>query len=215
MKKINFNYRMYGRSKGRQKNNNITEDASKFKIKKIESYKYNIIDIGSGYGESTLEFARLNKKNSVIACEKDIDGINNIVKNSQKENLNNVSIFHGNVHQLIDEYFIENSIAEIWILFPDPWPKKKHFKRRLIDVVFLKKIKKFLTKNATINIATDSHSYISSILKCVYEVKNDFLWINQNKAEWDYANLTLPKTKYFKKALENGLNPFYLKLMKL
>ena len=57
--------------------------------------------------------------------------------------------------------------------------------------------------------------YISEILKCVYDIKSDFLWINQNKAGWDYSNLTLPKTKYFKKARKNGLNPFYIKLMKL
>ena len=57
--------------------------------------------------------------------------------------------------------------------------------------------------------------YISEILNCVYKVKGDFLWVNQSKQEWDYSNLTLPKTKYYKKALKNGLNPFYIELLKL
>ena len=48
--------------------------------------------------------------------------------------------------------------------------------------------------------------------KC--EVKVRFKWINQNKNEWDYLNMTLPQTKYFQKALKNGLNPIYLKLIK-
>ena len=210
-----FNYRLFGRSKGRNKNTKISNEANKIKIKKIDPNQYNIIDIGPGYGESTIEFARNDKEKIIIACEKYVDGVNNIAEKSTTELLNNIFIFHGNIHQLIDEYFSENSISEVWILFPDPWPKKRHFKRRLINIDFLNKIGKFLKKNSTINIASDSKSYISEILKCVYEVKIDFLWINQNKLEWDYSNLTLPKTKYFKKALKNGLNPFYIKLMKL
>ena len=93
--------------------------------------------------------------------------------------------------------------------------KKKHFKRRLLNVFFFNKIKNLLKKNAIIHIATDSKSYLSQILGAVYDVQNDYLWLNQNKQEWDYGNLALPKTKYFQKALKNGLNPFYLKLLKL
>ena len=213
--KNNINYKLFGRSKGRGKINTITNIADKIKIKKIDPSTYNIIDIGSGYGESTLEFARADKKKSVIACEKYIDGINKIAENVNKESLNNVYIFHGNVHQLLDEFCKKNSISEIWILFPDPWPKKRHFKRRLIDINFFNKIEKFLKIKATIHIASDSKSYISEIIKCVYEVKSDFKWVNQTKKEWDYSNLALPKTKYFEKSQKNGLNPFYLKLVKL
>ena len=67
----------------------------------------------------------------------------------------------------------------------------------------------------TIHIASDSKLYISEILNSVYQVKKDFKWINQNKEGWNYMNTAMPKTKYFQKALEKGLNPFYLKLMKL
>ena len=210
-----FKYRLYGRSKGRGKINTISSDAIKLRLKKIDRLNYNVLDIGCGFGESTLEIARNDKHKIVTACEKYIDGINNIAEKAQEECLSNLFIFHGNIHELLDHYCTYDSIAEIWILFPDPWPKKRHFKRRLIDTVFLNKIKYFLKKNASIHIATDSKSYISEILKSIYEVKKDFLWINQNKHGWDYSNLPLPKTKYFKKALKNGLNPFYIKLLKL
>jgi hypothetical protein len=48
----------------------------------------------------------------------------------------------------------------------------------------------------------------------IHQVKKEFKWINQKKNEWDYLNMPLPQTKYFQKALKNGLNPIYLKLIK-
>ena len=212
--KINYTYRLYGRSKGRGKKNEITNDAISMRVKKIDPLKYNIIDIGAGYGESTLAISKSDSTKHVIACEKFIDGVNKITEKSLEYSLNNISIFHGNVHQLLDEYCPHNSISEIWILFPDPWPKKKHFKRRLINVNFFNKIRVFLKKNATVHIASDSKIYISDIFLSIYQVKKEFKWMNQNKNEWDYSNETLPQTKYFQKALKKGLNPIYLKLRK-
>ena len=210
-----YNYRLFGRSKGRGKCNQISIEAEKIRLTKIDSNKYNIIDIGPGYGESTIEIAKYDKERVIIACEKYLDGINKIAENSVDECLSNINIFHGNVLQLLDEYCTNKIISEMWILFPDPWPKKKHFKRRLLNIFFFNKIKNLLKKNAIIHIATDSKSYLSQILGTVYDVQNEYLWLNQKKQEWDYGNLALPKTKYFQKALKNGLNPFYLKLLKL
>jgi tRNA (guanine-N7-)-methyltransferase len=205
---------MYGRSKGRGKNNAISNDAISIKVKKIDPLKYNIIDIGAGYGESTLAISKTDRGKQIIACEKFIDGINKIAEKSSLYSLSNIFIFHGNVHQLLDEHCPHNSISEIWILFPDPWPKKRHYKRRLINIKFFNKIKDFLKKDATIHIASDSKSYISDILTSIYQVKKEFKWINQSKNEWDYLNVTLPQTKYFQKALKKGFNPIYLKLIK-
>ena len=212
---INYTYRMYGRSKGRGKNNKITDHAVSIKVKKIDTLKYNIIDIGPGYGESTLSISKTHRSAQIIACEKFIDGINNTLNKIQTDSIENLFIFHGNANQFLDENCVDKSISEIWILFPDPWPKKRHFKRRLINLEFIKKLKKLLKQNAKIHIASDSKSYIAHILDCVHKIKKDFKWINQSKQEWEYASLSLPKTKYYKKALKNGRNSFYIKLMKL
>ncbi len=205
---------MYGRSKGRGKNNTITNDAISIKLREVDTLKYNIIDIGSGYGESTLAISKTDSGKQIIACEKFIDGINKIAEKRKLYSLNNIFIFHGNVHQLLDEHCPHDSISEIWILFPDPWPKKRHLKRRLINVSFFNKIRNYLKKNATIHIASDSKSYISDILLSINQVKKHFKWVNQNKNEWDYTSMALPQTKYFQKALKKGLNPIYLKLLK-
>ena len=210
----NSTYRLYGRTKGR-KNNKNNDAFLKIKLINIDDKNYNILDIGSGFGESTIKIAKKNKKKIVICCDKYIDGLNNIFNNAQKELLDNIYIYQGNVHKMLDEYFINNSISEVWILFPDPWPKKKHFKRRLIDKFFFNKLKTYLKHDATINIASDSQSYNSQILRTINQVKTDFLWVNQSKSEWEYDTNTLPETKYYKKALENGRKPFYVKLKKL
>ncbi|MFL2543696.1 MAG: tRNA (guanine(46)-N(7))-methyltransferase TrmB [Alphaproteobacteria bacterium] len=210
----NSTYRLYGRTKGR-KNNKNNDAFLKIKLINIDDKNYNILDIGSGFGESTIKIAKKNKKKIVICCDKYIDGLNNIFNNAQKELLDNIYIYQGNVHKMLDEYCINNSISEVWILFPDPWPKKKHFKRRLIDKFFFNKLKTYLKHDATINIASDSQSYNSQILRTINQVKTDFLWVNQSKSEWEYDTNTLPETKYYKKALENGRKPFYVKLKKL
>ena len=213
--KINVKYRLYGRSKGRGKKNALSDQAKRIIIKKIDLNKYNIIDVGVGYGESTIEIAKIDKNKNVVACEKYIDGINSIAKYNLEHGLTNISIFNGNVNQFLDEYCPPNSISEMFILFPDPWPKKRHFKRRLINENFFNKIKFHLKSSSLVHIASDSKTYISSILLSVYNSRKDYKWINQQKENWDYENSTMPKTKYFRKALEKGDNSFYLKLMKI
>ena len=209
----NSNYRLYGRTKGRKKK--YIKYFDKIKFIEISKNNNNIIDIGSGFGESTIKIARENSDKVVICCEKYIDGLNNLFDKAQEANLNNIFIYEGNVHQLLDKHCNEHSISDVWILFPDPWPKKRHNKRRLIDKFFFLKIYKYLKSDGIINIATDSKSYISQILKTLYIVKENFLWLNQSKSLWDYNPNILPATKYYKKAKENGDNPFYIKLKKL
>ena len=66
------------------KNNEISNEANLIKLKKIDSSKYNVIDIGAGYGESTLAISNNSISNRMIACEKFIDGINKIDQKSSK-----------------------------------------------------------------------------------------------------------------------------------
>jgi len=215
MKNNNYRYRLYGRSRGRKKNNQINSLVSEIKINKLEKSRYNIIDIGSGYGESSLEIAKKNIKHIVVACEKYIDGINNIAEKVKCESIDNLFIYQGNVHQFFDEYCIEKLISEIWILFPDPWPKKRHNKRRLINIDFLKKVRYFLKKNANLFIATDSTEYLESIIINIYKLKDLYLWKNQDPLNWHYRYLNLPATKFSKKAEKSNRKSIFLQLKKI
>ena len=109
-----------------------------------------------------------------------------------------------------DSYF-----NEIWILFPDPWPKNKHFKRRLINDNFFKKVYPYLKKNGKIFIATDSASYLKSIMNSIYKTKSLFNWQNNKPQEWIYEMLDLPCTKFFKKAQNSYRSSIFIELIKI
>ena len=117
-----------------------------FKKKNIKSNK-KFLEIGFGYGENLIHLSKNNTEKIIIGCEVYEPGIANLVKNIEVENLENIYIYPKNIFTLFDR-LEKDSIEKIFILYPDPWPKKKHFKRRLISEILLKKIlRKFLHLN--------------------------------------------------------------------
>ena len=100
--------------------------------------------------------------------------------------INNIKIFNKNILILFDYLSSKEVFKQIWILFPDPWPKKKHHKRRLVNKVFLKSAYSFLSKNGQIFISTDSISYFLSMLLIINKMKI-FKWDNDKVYEWDYS----------------------------
>ena len=218
MNDINYNYRIYGRSKGRKKISLIDQ---KFYKKIIFNPKYdiskntkNILDIGSGNGENTIYLAEHHPDTVIVACDKYYDGNINLCNQLINLKINNVKIYNNNVNKFLDEININNYFNEIWILFPDPWPKKRHNKRRLINSLFLKKLHDFLIDNGKIYIATDSIMYFISILKNVHELRDFFIWQNDIPQNWIY-NDKLPKTKFFKKSQISQRTAFFIQLLKI
>ena len=121
--------RLFGRTKGRNKkkifNNNYFETIQKYKLKKLYNSKKYILDIGSGYGETTIFLAKQYPEHKIIACEKYIDGNINLIKNIRTQKIKNIVIYPGNVIDVLDQYINKPYFDIISIFFPDPWPKKK------------------------------------------------------------------------------------------
>ena len=219
MKKISDKYTIYGRKKGRKKIHSVNKDFFvNYKIileTDIKKNKKNIIDIGSGKGENTLFLAKKNPDALIIAIEIFLDGNINLCKQLSKLKLYNVKIFSSNVLKLFDHLNKDDYFNEIWILFPDPWPKKKHYKRRLINDNFFTKVYPYLKKDGKIFIATDSSSYLKSIMNSIYKTKSLFNWLNDNPQNWIYEMLDLPCTKFFKKAQNSYRTSFFIELVKI
>ena len=218
MNNLNYKYNIYGRSGGRKKNKLINNDVLekyKFNLQNdIKKNKNNILDIGSGSGENSLFLALKNPNSIIIACEIFQDGNINLCNNLIKLQLRNVKLFTNNVIKLFEQLKIDNYFCEMWLLFPDPWPKNRHHKRRLINNNFFAMTYLFLKKRGKIFIATDSISYLGSIMKSLYDVRSIFRWKNDKPQYWSYEFLDLPSTKFFEKAKNSCKSAFFIELEK-
>ena len=214
-----FKYKLFGRLKGRKKSKQIfIDDVDRYKINiknDIDDKNFNILDIGSGSGENALFLSNVYSNAKVITCELFEDGNINLSNAIEENKIKNIRLFKGNVLEFLDKLDHFLIFDQIWILFPDPWPKLKHHKRRLINSSFLKKIHLYLRNSGKLMIASDSQSYIKSIIEIIYDVKELYLWKNQRVAKWNYSNLELPSTKFYRKAEKLNRNTMIFKLHKI
>ncbi len=214
-----YKYKLFGRFKGRKKIlSNEFDCINKYRVNidlDIKKNKYNILDIGSGNGENAIYLSNTYPKSKIIACDLYLDGNINLCNEIIKKNINNITLFDGNVLEFLDKLQKKDIFDEVWILFPDPWPKIRHHKRRLINNVFLNIIHSFLKKSGKLMIATDSNSYIESILSTIDASKKIFLWQNKKPVDNIYQNLELPNTKFYQKALKSNRNPMFFRLKKI
>ena len=140
MIKAQYKYKLFGRFKGRKKFPSNNFEILKnyiFDIKTgFNKEKYNILDIGSGSGENAIYLSKLYPKASITTCELFQDGNLNLCNKIILNKTTNVSLFQGNVLEFLDLLDQKTIFDEVWILFPDPWPKVRHQKRRLVDQIF-------------------------------------------------------------------------------
>jgi len=214
-------YKIYGRSKGRKIFSifdNELLDKYQLNFKK-DFIKFNkiILDIGSGNGENTIFLANKNPDSLILAVEIFKDGNINLCNLIKKFKINNIKIYSGNINKFLDSLDKENKkkIHQIWILFPDPWPKNRHHKRRLVNDIFLELIFSSINQEGSIFIATDSSSYLRQILISLYNNKIYFEWLNDKPYEWDFGNYDFPHTKYYKRAKRLENFPFFINLNKI
>ena len=214
----NCTNRLFGRTRGRSKKNinlkNYYETVDKYKFINFNEKSDYILDVGTGYGETSIFLAKKFTDKVIISCEKYIDGNIILLKNIEKNNIKNIQLNNGNVYNVL-EIANKKYFRLVWIFFPDPWPKNRHTKRRLITSDFLIKLHTVLKENSEIYIATDSTVYVRFVLKSIYKCKDYFRWVNQSEINLsikDYFNI---ETKYYKKAINSQRKPSLFILRKL
>ena len=207
--------RTFGRKRGRNKNFSVDQFnylQKKYRLLNYDLGKNPIIEIGSGNGENTIKLCKINPKNNIIACEVYKDGNFSLMKKIHKQNIKNVNVFNDNFLLLLKN-IPKNSIEEYWLLFPDPWPKKRHNKRRIINSEFLERLCFTLKKNGRIFIATDNSNYFLSIMMKI--LKLDYLkWENDRFYLWENPFDNMVKTVFYLKAKKNGEKPVFILLKK-
>lgn len=170
------------------------------------------LEIGFGFGEHILYKASTNSHKSYIGAEPFLGGIISLCKKIGEEKLSNIKIYNGNAIDVIDT-LEKNTLTAIYILFPDPWPKKRHHKRRLISSYNLDKFSNVLKKGGQLFIVTDHEEYQYWILEVLLN-RNDFRWLCSSCNDFKSKPYEYPKTKYEKKAIMAGKRPVYLNFEK-
>lgn len=122
-----------------------------------------VIDIGVGNGDSTLYNAMEHPENNYLAIEVYRPGIGHLLNEIEKQRSTNICIINEDVMTVLEVYLPQQAISNCFLFFPDPWPKKRHHKRRLINPPLVALMQQKLAKHGRWHIATDSESYAEHI----------------------------------------------------
>ncbi len=118
-----------------------------------------ILEIGFGMGASTTEIAKANPNKNYLAIEVHSPGVGNLIKLIQENHIFNLKIIQHDAVEVLNAMIKNDSLDGIHIFFPDPWPKKRHHKRRLIQGNFLKLMAQKIKQSGYLHIATDWEDY--------------------------------------------------------
>jgi tRNA (guanine-N7-)-methyltransferase len=151
-----------------------------------------IVDFGCGMGTHTLELATRNPKVGVLAIDVHTVGLLAIVESATEQNLTNIRTHHGDGIDVFKDWLKPSSIDEVHVLFPDPWPKARQHKRRLITQQFLALTFALLKPDGRIIFVTDNEEYFASAAAEF----NAF-----EKFDIDFDDWEVPKTTYHLRAL--------------
>lgn len=139
-----------------------------------------ILDIGCGKGHFLVEMAKKHPEKNFLGIEIYKKGLRNTKRKIQRMGLINVRLIPHEAKFVLENFFHPNEIREVYINHPDPWPKRRHHKRRLINPFFINMLHAFLEERGKIHLATDFEGYAPVILKS-FEGHSGFINILNNK----------------------------------
>ncbi|MBL6935833.1 MAG: tRNA (guanosine(46)-N7)-methyltransferase TrmB [Alphaproteobacteria bacterium] len=167
------------------------------------------LEIGFGGGEHLAAQAGSHPETGFIGCEPFINGMASLLAKIKKEGLTNIRVFSDDARSLMD-CLVEACLGRVFILFPDPWPKKRHAKRRLISPRTVDALAHTMKDNAELRLASDDPEYIRSMLEHLRR-HEAFQWLAERPAHWRQRTPDWPATRYEAKALQAGRSCAYLR----
>jgi tRNA (guanine-N7-)-methyltransferase len=172
-----------------------------------EKFEKIILEIGFGNGERLLNHAISRPDLGFIGVDPFENGQANILGEIKNRNLKNIKIFNDDVRFLLEK-IKKHSLHRILTLFPDPWRKRKHHKRRLLSTEFISDLIKKIVFGGNIIIATDHEDYMVNILKNLQIIPNIGYCNDMNLLS--QKPFCLLETKYEQRALSQGKKCYYL-----
>ncbi len=167
-----------------------------------------IFEIGFGSGENLAQQAITHSSAICIGCEPFINGVASLLAKIAKQNLTNIRIFNDDAKLLLVA-LPNDLIRQTFILFPDPWPKKRHHRRRIVNLENLLLVHQKMKKAGELVIATDHPGYLEWILEIIQQplFLKHFQVLHTPEMPRP-SETAIPVTRYEKKALENRPGTF-------
>ncbi len=168
-----------------------------------------ILEIGYGGGEHLSRLAQQSPQSGFVGCEVFTGGIGKILKTIDVENITNISLFTQDALRLL-EVLPDGSLDMVYLLYPDPWPKLRHNKRRFVSNVTLKELARVIKPGGMFRFATDIEDYANWTLAHMVRQTN-FIWQTQPDPKfWHIPFEGWQATRYEAKARREGrLESFY------
>jgi tRNA (guanine-N7-)-methyltransferase len=168
------------------------------------------LEIGFGGGEHLARLAEQYPQTGFIGCEVFENGIVKLLTQIERRRLDNIRIFADDA-RLIMAALPPASIGRVFILFPDPWPKRRQHKRRIVTRPTLDALAEIMTGDAELRIATDDGDYLSWILERI-TAHPAFEWLARRPGDWRERPPDWPPTRYEAKARAAGRSPVFLRV---
>ncbi|KID28589.1 tRNA (guanosine(46)-N7)-methyltransferase TrmB [Prauserella rugosa] len=124
-----------------------------------------VLEIGSGMGEATAQLAAAAPEVNYVAIEVYEAGLGQLMLRADKLGVTNLRLLHGDTVPLLRDHVAPESLAGVRIFFPDPWPKKRHHKRRLVQPEFVSLVASRIAGGGTLHLATDWQDYADQMLE--------------------------------------------------
>ena len=170
------------------------------------------LEIGFGGGEHLIWQARANPDAGLIGCEVFEDGVVKALSAIDEGGLNNVRISTDDAREVLRR-LPGACLDRVFILFPDPWPKKRHVKRRLINRALADQLARVMRPGAELRIGTDIGDYLRTILLSL-RGHPGFNWHVQGPADWRLRPVDWPPTRYEAKAGREGRRCYFLRFVR-
>ncbi|PID36098.1 MAG: tRNA (guanosine(46)-N7)-methyltransferase TrmB [Rhodobacterales bacterium] len=165
------------------------------------------LETGFGGGEHLVHQAALNSDIGIIGCEPYINGVAMLLGKIRKAGVTNLAVHPGDVRDLFD-VLPDESISKAFLLYPDPWPKKRHHRRRFVTPEYLTPLARVLKPGAEFRVATDIPDYVRQTLEEV--PRAGFEWLAETAQDWREPWGDWISTRYEQKALREGRTAHYL-----
>ncbi len=169
------------------------------------------LEVGFGGGEHMVHQAVQNPDVGIIGCEPYINGVAMLLGKIRQAGAGNIKVHPGDARDMFD-VLPDQSLSRAFLLYPDPWPKKRHHRRRFVTPEHLEPLSRKLKPGAIFRVATDIEDYVRQTLEQV--PRHDFEWLAEQKSDWQEPWENWISTRYEQKAFREGRTPHYLTFRK-